>query len=595
MRFAIVNSSHNKFMHMKPVDVLLRHQFLKQFWTFMLIFFLIGLGVILEALLPFTYKMLIDNVLGKQPLILLHYSFSSPQALSVFVISVFFIINILMSLTDYAHLYTTRIVIQNDIYAFSRLVFLNLEAYDIGFFRKIDIGDYLYRLTSDVDSIGDLMVNLISIATSVLFLLISTIIMFLINVKLTLISFITLPFLLVSLIIFNKKALRTTKHSEFANSTLYTFMQQALKHLKNIQAYSQELLMSQEFNKKEKESLNAARKLEKVNYAYDLVVGVAIAIIYSTIFAYGVQDVFMGQLTIGFLVVFIYYLDNLTNPMISLANSIYDFKQAYTRISRLDEFFTTKSHLKDTGIITKIPHNNVKFNNVTLIGEENFVILNNISCDIPINKITIIAGISGSGKSSFISLIPRLIEKPTSGEILLGNIDITMYPLSVLRNNIAFVSQENELFNYSIQDIILFGKPDATYEEIKEASRLACADDFILQHPQGYKFKVGEGGNYLSGGQRQRLMLAQAFIKKADILIFDEPFSSLDQDTKKKVWNNIREFSKDKTTIIVSNVLDFISKADYLIILNNGNLEYQGEYGHLKNKEEFAKHLLDET
>lgn len=596
---------------MKQIYNILWDQFKHQFLRILIIFFLIVGTVIFDTISPVVYKLLIDNVFGGQPLVdvdnplfgpfinpiinALFLHFHTPYELGTFIIVAYFIIDILLSLIDYTHLYTTQVVIQKAVYDLSKAAFRNLESYNIGFFRKIDLGDYIYRLANDVHAIGDMLSYIITITTSTLFLIFTTVVMFTISTKLTIISFMTLPFLAVTLVIFNRRVSRATTRSELANSTLYSFMQQVLNQLKTVQAYSQEQTMSVEFNRTEKESLNAQRHLQKINFSYDLVIGLAMAIIYSTIFFYGMKAVFAHELTAGWLIFFTYLMDNLTNPMISLADSIFDYKQSHIRLARLSEFFDEKSHIENKGTIEQIPNNAINFQNVTLVGEENFIILDNVSCHIPKNKITIIAGISGSGKTSFISLIPRLLDKPTSGQILLGNIDISLYPVNVLREKIAFVAQENSLFNHTIRNIITFGKPNASYEEIQQAAQLACAEEFILRRPEGYSYRVGEGGNYLSGGQRQRLMLARAFVKDAEIQIFDEPFSNLDQDTKRRVWHNIKNNSKNKTTIIVSNILDFISQADYIILLTNGKLKYEGTYKDLQNKSELVKLLLEDV
>jgi subfamily B ATP-binding cassette protein MsbA len=601
----------------KQVNDIIREQFRTQIWKYAIIFFLICLTVGLELVTPFIYKILIDNVLGGKPLessfpvegiliqgkpleleipflkeILSH--FSTPESLGIFVVILFFATNIILSIINYIHSLIITVVIQKGIFEFSKTAFRNFESYSIGTFRRIDIGDYIYRLSYDVYALGDLLEDgIIPIITSSLFLIASTIIMYFMSAKLMLISFITIPFLVVTLYYFNKKVGRASKHSELSNSTVFSFMQQSISQLKIIQAYSQEQTMANDFNHKKQDSLKAQLRLLKVNFLYDLIVGLAIAITYTTIFSYGIKAVFAGEITTGLLIVFIYFLDNLTNPMISIADALYDIKQSRVRISRLSDFFDEKSHLQDTGTIMEMRDTSIEFEHVTLRGEEDFEILKDVSCKIPANKITIIAGISGSGKTSFISLIPRLIEKPTEGRVMLGKIDITQYSAKTLRENIAFVAQENSLFNHSIRNVISFGKQDATFEEIHKAAKLACADEFILEHPEGYNFKVGEGGNYLSGGQRQRLMIARAFIKDAPIMVLDEPFSNLDENTKKRVWENIKEYSKERTIVIVSNILDFISQADYIILINNGVLRYEGEYRDLRSKHNLANLLLE--
>jgi len=590
---------------MDIINKILYKEIIKQIWKLLFILCLAFLAVGLEAVIPWSYKLLIDNVLGQEPVDapgilarILKY-FQTPQALGVFVVLLFFVSNLLIGVIDYIRHNLTKKVITRVIYDFSISAFRNLESYSIGFFKGKEIGDYIYRLNYDVSAIGSLLEHaILPVVTSSLYILIATVIMFVISPKLSLISFLTVPFLAAIVFIFNKKIGRVTKHSETLNSTVFSFVQQTLTQLKVIQAYSQEQHMAEKFDRTLDQSLQTELQLNKVIFLLDLLIGIVIAVIYTTIFGYGINAVFSGEITTGLLIVFIFYLDNLTNPIIAIADAVSDFKESYVQVNRMSEFFKETSHINDSGKLTQIQDASIRFENITVNGKEEYPILDNISCTIPQGGIMIIAGLSGSGKSSLISLIMRLIENPSKGTMYLGNQKITDYSLKTLRENIAYVPQESTLFNDTIRNIIAFGKPDASFEEIEKAAKLACADEFIRKHPKGYDFRVGEEGNYLSGGQRQRLMLARAFLKNSKILIFDEPFSSLDEVTKHKVWDNIQEGSKGKTTIIVSNVLDVITTADSLIILNKGKITYSGKFTLLQitllqKRDELAKLILE--
>ncbi len=562
---------------------------------------LMFMNVGLEALAPWPFKFLIDNVLGdevldKHTLIGGFFAlFANQEYLGYFIVFVFFFINILLSFTEYFRSVSMKRVIKGIIYEFSKIAFSNMEKFDIGFFRKQEVGDYIYRLSYDVSALGDLIEEgILPIITSGLYLIITTIIMFTISIKLTLISLAALPFLAAGLYVVNKRIASASKRSEGWNSTVFSFIQEALTQLKIIQAFSQEEKESQNFNHTIRTSLKTDLHLYRLNFLLSLLVGVIIAVSYSSIIGIGINYYFNGELSTGLLIVFIFYLDNLTNPLLDIIYASTAIKEARVKIARMKDFFATQKHTHDTGTLTEITKPSIEFRNVTLYGEAGVKILNNVSFTIKPGELTVIVGVSGSGKTSLISLIPRLINEPNEGQILIGGHDIHEYALQTLRNAISLVPQENILFNETIHDIIAYGKSSASMEEIKHAARLAIADEFIEEHPHGYKFRVGEGGNYLSGGQRQRLMLARAFLKPAEIFIFDEPLSMLDIKTRSKIWHTILEVSQGKTTIIVTNVLDVITRADQVIFISKGKIIESGKHNDLLKKSNLY-HLMVTT
>lgn len=560
--------------------------------SLVLVLILMMVGVGLEAFAPWPFKFLIDNVLGdevinKKTLIgSLMARIPNQELLGYAVVFLFFLVSIATNVTEFFQNDFLRKVIRGIIFNFSKTAFAHMEGFDMGFFRNQDVGDYIYRLSYDVSALGQLIEEgILPIISSVLYLVFTTVIMFTISVKLTLISLLALPFLATGLYLFNKRIVRVTRRSEFSNSTVFTFVQQALSQLKIVQAFSQEKKESGGFNDRLKKSLTNELWLYHLNFLLSLLVGAIIAISYSLIIGLGIHYFFLGELSTGLLIVFIFYLDNLTQPLLSIIYASSAFKESYVRIERMSDFFSNRHQLHNTGSVNELFDTAIEFSHVTVDSSQGNHILHDISFTIPHASMTVLVGVSGSGKTSIISLIPRLLSEPNKGKIFIGKKNINDYDIKMLRNRITYVPQENALFNQSIFDIIAFGLPNATLQEVKHAAKLAFADEFIMDHPQGYNFRVGDGGNYLSGGQRQRLMIARAFMRRdAKILIFDEPLSSLDIQTRKKVWENIRNFSKGKTTVIVSNVLDVITGADQVLFINKGKLAEKGDHKMLLEK-----------
>jgi ABC-type multidrug transport system fused ATPase/permease subunit len=583
----------------KKVDKILYSEVRMYTWRLVSLIFFSLFIVVLDLLPPWSFKILIDNVLSAEPLALsgflsnFLYLFKSPESLGVFAVVVYFLSMFLSSLVGYINSVSIKVYIRNLISDFSKTAFKNVESLAIGYYNKQQIGDYIYKLSYDVSAFGELIEDgVLPLVTSSFYLLITVTVMFFISGTLTVLTLLSLPLLVTSLYYFNKQITYVTKRSEFYNSLAFSFIEEVLSHLKVIQAFSQEQNESNAFNKKIDMSLDADVTYYKLDYLLSLFVGIIIAVTYSVIMLYGIHAVFAGTLTTGLLIVFIFYLDNLTNPIISIVYAIAEIKKSHVKISHMKDFFDESRKTTHEGTVSLVDHGKITFRNVNMMSGD-VHILDNVSFDIEAGKRTVIFGMNGSGKSSIANLILRFSE-PTSGKILIDGTDIKNYNLDGLRENISFIPQEITLFNESVYYNIAFGNPIAKEKDVERAAKLSTADEFIKRNPKKYNFKVGEAGNFLSGGQRQRLMIARALMKdKAKILIFDETFSALDVKTRENVLHNIQDFSEQKTTILISNIFSVVSSADNVIVLNKGKVIYQGKAQHLSSELSLYKMILE--
>ena len=586
---------------MRTIDKILYQEAKSNILNFTLIIFLMLLLVGFDVIAPWPFKILIDNVLSANPIVpgdkfgFLFSAFQSRYLLGVFVVCIYFLSTFGLANVEYIKSIFTKRVIKNLTSQFSKNAFKNLQSIAIGFYKKQQIGDYIYRLSYDVSALGEFLEDgMIPLVTSLLYLLITMTIMVLIDVKLTLLSFIVLPFLAVTLYSFNTYVSRATKRSEFFNSAAFAFIEEALTHLKIIQAFSQEHREVRAFEEKINTSLKSDMTVFYGDFLITLLMGVLIAISYSVIILYGIQAVFAHTLTTGLLVVFIFYLDNLTQPILQIIYSVTALRQSYIKVVRMEDFFTAETHLTQTGTFKTIATPGITFHHVTLLGDEGIKILDNISFEIKPETRKVIFGVNGSGKTSILNLILRFIEKPDSGSIFIDGMAIQDYNVKALRDSISFIPQEITLFNDTIYHNIAFGDPHASSRDIKKAAKLSTAHEFIQKLPERYRFRVGEGGNFLSGGQKQRLMLARALVKKdAKILLFDETLSALDVKTRKEVIRNIYTFSEGKTTIIVSNIFSVITASDNVIVLNQGKVIYTGSSSRLTKEISLYKLIVE--
>ncbi len=565
-----------------------------------LIFVLIFLGVSLETIAPWSFKVLIDNVLGSEVLDrdtivggLLSF-LTSRESLGFFVVLIYFASTISSSLIEYFVGVLTKKLNRQVILNFAQKAFESLERLSIGFYKKQEIGDYIYRLSYDVASLGVLLEEgLLPLVNNALFVVVTLGIMFYINTQLTLLALCILPFFILTLGIFNHRIGSASQKSETSNSALFSFIQQVLSQLKIIQAFNREKKEAATFRIVEDTSLAQELNMYGLGFAMNLLIGVVIGVGYSIIIAYGMKLVFSEVISTGLLIVFILYLDNLTQPVLSFVTGLTAIRENYVKVSRMNDFFTTSFYAANLGTVRKLSSSDITFKGVSVLTDRGFKILKNVSFTIPQGKRTVVVGVNGSGKTSIISLLMRFLE-PTQGQILLGNEPLKNFELKALRDAISYVPQEIVLFDDSIKNNIAFSNQVVSMPIIRAAAKLAVAESFIAKLPDQYNFQVGEDGLNLSGGQRQRIMLARAFTKQAaKFVIMDEPLSALDVDTRTQVMQNINHFCEHKTTIIISNILEIVNQADYIIVVSYGKILHTGSPQSLLQQKKLTNLLLN--
>lgn len=560
---------------------------------------LIFLSVLFQAFTPWPFKLLIDNVLEKEQFApgsfeshLFAFA-SSPLSLGFIVVFLYVLSTIFSALTEYATNVTLKSMSRSLIFDFSKKAFNYVTESPISKFRRTDIGDYVYRLSYDTSAIGEFFENgVVPLIFNGLYLVVVASILIIINPTLAALSFIMVPVLAAFVLYFNKRIGRTTRMSEYSNSALFGFIQETLNQLKIVQAFNQEQHEGASFQKKQSRALHDEVQMNHIQVALTLAIGIIIALGYALVISDGIIEVTEGRMTVGLLVIFIFYLDNFTGPLLSVAQALSSMKESTTKITHLSDTFFEQPETCAVGESIPLHSSDIVFKNVHVFGDDNVHILKDISVVIPKNKVTVIVGTNGSGKTTFISLLLRFMEI-SQGSIIMDDRDIRSYSLASLRNSIAYIPQEVELFDDTVKANILFGNPAASLPEIQYAARLAHADSFIKHLPNQYDFQVGEGGSKLSGGQRQRVLLARALLKKdAPFMILDEPFSSLDIKTYQSVIHSFPRMIKNKTVIIVSNVLQIIQQADVVVVLNNGKIVKAGSGTRLLKESEIAKLLL---
>lgn len=293
-----------------------------------------------------------------------------------------------------------------------------------------------------------------------------------------------------------------------------------------------------------------------------------------------------GNMAIPDLITFLLYIANFTEPVKKLINFTEQFQNGYSGYTRFREIMDIQPDIADKADAKELTDvlGTVEFRDVSFRYEDaTEKVLDHVSLNVPAGSYVALVGSSGGGKTTLCSLIPRFYDV-TDGSVCIDGNDVRDVTLQSLRNNIGIVQQDVYLFAGTVMDNILYGRPDATREEVIEAAKNANAHEFIMSLPQGYETDIGQRGIKLSGGQKQRLSIARVFLKNPPILIFDEATSALDNESEKVVQDSLEKLAKNRTTFVIAHRLSTIKNAEKILVLTENGIEEEGTHEELLAK-----------
>jgi len=562
-------------------------------WKLVFIILVSLLGVGFEVAKPLPIKLVIDNVLGNQPVpgivhSVLGTDISKEQLLlvSIGLILVIVICSAVVSLVAFN--YTINLC-RRLVYNLSIDFFNKLQRLSLSFYSKSQVGDLLQRMSGDIYVIYFLVAQIIiPVFTSLVCLTAMFYIMANIDWLLALIAFIPVPVLGITIAFFSKPINDTTLEQYNTNGQLAGFVQQSLSSIRIIQAFGRESFMKQKVQKHALAFSNAFMIANRLQMTYNqfalLITGFASALLIGA----GAYRSLQGMLSIGDLFIFLGYITALYGPVNSLSTAIGTAITIGARGKRVFDIIDSEEVVEEKkDAIQLMAKGKVEFRNVTFgYNKENSgrTVLRNLNFKAEAGEIIAIVGPTGTGKTSLISLLSRFYD-PWQGEVLLDGINISNFQLHSLRENIALVLQEPFLFSMSVAENIAFGNPEASMDEIIEVAKAAQAHNFIMTLPEGYDTVISETGASLSGGEKQRIAIARAFLKKAPVLIMDEPTSAVDAITESKIFQALNIYSKGKTVFLISHRLSTLKHADQIITIKDGVIAEQGTHKSLLAKD----------
>ncbi|GLY11458.1 ABC transporter ATP-binding protein [Pseudobacillus badius] len=568
------------------MDAIKRYmQFVRPYWWQIIGTLLIGIikfGI--PLLIPILIKYVIDDIVGSGGMT----TAEKQHQLFLVLGSMLVLFVVLRPPVEYYRQYFAQWTGSKILYDIRDRLFSHIQKLSFRYYANTRAGEVISRVINDVEQTKNFVITgLMNVWLDGATILIAIIIMMTMDVKLTIVSLIVFPFYGLSVRYFFGNLRKLTRVRSQALAEVQSYLHERVQGMSVIKSFAIEEYEQTQFDAQNKNFLTKALDHTRWNAKAFAVVNTITDIAPLLVVGYAGYQVIHGQLTVGTMAAFIAYVDRLYNPLRRLVNSSTTMTQAIASMDRvfelLDEKYdiTDKENAKEVGEVK----GHIVFENVHFAydeGEEN--VLHDIQLDVKAGETVALVGMSGGGKSSLVSLIPRFYDV-TAGRILLDETDIRDFKVRSLRDHIGMVLQDNILFSESVKTNILLGKPDATEEEVIAAAKAANAHDFIMNLPEGYDTKVGERGVKLSGGQKQRVAIARVFLKNPPILILDEATSALDLESEHLIQEAMEELAKDRTTFIVAHRLSTITHADRIILIEHGRIVESGSHEELMQKE----------
>ena len=472
-------------------------------------------------------------------------------------------------------------------------LFIKIESMDTSYFDTHKTGALMSSITSHLRDVSEMSHHapediIIALAMTIgSFFILSRI-----NFKLTLLLFLLLLLLVIFSVFRRKKMLKAFKETRKSHEEMNSKIESSFNGIRLTKAYTNEDYEINNFDKINNDYVNSWKKayyqLGIFNSGAEFITG----IINIILLLVGGYLVYKSKLDSIDLMTFFLYLNFVLKPINRLIQSMQQIQNGFSGIERFYSIMTTNPHIKnkENPIILKEVKGYIKFDKVNFEYNEDSQILNNFSLEINPGKKIALVGKTGVGKTTISKLIPRFYDV-NSGNIYIDNYNIKDLDIYSLRKNIGHVQQDVYIFYGTILDNIKYGKIDATFEEVIEASKKANIYDFIMSLENNYDTIVGEKGVRLSGGQKQRISIARLFLKNPKIIILDEATSSLDNQTEELIQEAFDDLSKDKTTIIIAHRLSTIKNADEIIVLDEDGIKERGTHEELLNNKGYYYNL----
>lgn len=549
--------------------------FLKKYRVRMIVgLILVFITALLVLINPQISGMIVDEVIEGQ-----HY-----EKLGILLL-IMVGVTLVRSLLRFTFLMCFESSSQGLVYDMREEAYRKLMKEDFNFFNKNRTGDLMSRQTGDMDAVRHMVSHVIYFSfENILVFLMALVMIFSVNVKMALCMLIVLPFTLAVTLSQRRHIKPAFDRVRDCFSSLNAFAQETIAGNRVVKAFAKEDYELEKFDRENDgyrdAQLNAASIWMKYIPMFE-VLSQCLTIILMIMGGFMVID---GEMTIGNMVTVNGYLWMLNSPLRQAGWIINDLQRFLTAIEKIYKVYTTEPDIKQPEHVVEKRKlkGSVTFDHVNYYTNDDTV-LKDISFHVEPGQTVGIIGATGSGKSSLINLICRFYDV-NQGRVLVDDIDVRNLNLQTLRGNIGIAMQDVFLFSDTIEGNIAYGNPDCTFEQVQAAAKIANADEFIREMPEGYDTIIGERGVGLSGGQKQRISLARAILKDPSIIILDDTTSAIDMETESMIQNELKKISDERTVFIIAHRISSIIHADQILVLDNGRLVERGTHEQLLAK-----------
>lgn len=477
--------------------------------------------------------------------------------------------------------------LKNEIYA-------HYQTLPLSFYRRHNTGDLMARISEDVSKVRMYVgpsimygINLITLFILVISYMVS------VNAKLTFYVLLPLPVLSLSIYYVNNIIMKRSEALQAQLSSVSTFVQESFSGIRVVKAFVREREQLRHFINQSNDYRNKSLGLTLVDSLFYPFIVVLVGLSNILVVYIGGQEIMAGRLTPGNITEFILYVSMLTWPVMALGWTTSQTQRAAASQVRINEFLTTKTDIVSEKNTVRDIQGTIRFDNVSFVYPDTGIkAIKHFNLNVKAGETVAILGTTGSGKSTVASLLTRLYD-PTEGQILVDGVPLKEYNLQSLRSQTGYVPQDVFLFSDSIAQNVAFGTTGLPFSKIEQAAKDADLYANIVDFPEGFDTKVGERGITLSGGQKQRLSIARAIARDPKILILDDCLSAVDTQTENTILSNLQRIMQDRTSVIISHRVSSAKLADFIVVLNDGEIIEQGTHSELLERNGPYKELYD--
>ena len=466
----------------------------------------------------------------------------------------------------------------------------------VSFFTERRKGDLMSRMSNDVGEVeGNILGSLVELINAPFMLLSTLLTLFFLSPEMTLFSLLVLPVMGTMIALVGKSLKKNSMEAQNEMGTIFSIVDETLKSSKVIKIFNAEKIMGNRFSQSMQKWINSSISLGRKKELASPMSEFLGSITFLIIAWYGGKQIIVEQsISPADFLVFLGMFFQILPPAKSLSTSIGNVQKGEASLERVLDILDADVKIDEAVSPVDIStlENQIEFNNIGFYYDKDHTILKNFSLIIPKGKTVALVGQSGSGKTTIANLLARFYDV-SEGEILIDGTNIKNLKLKKYRQLLGMVTQESVLFNDSVYNNILMGKPDATKEEVIAAAKIANADSFITNLPEGYDSNIGDDGGKLSGGQKQRVSIARAVLKNPPIMILDEATSALDTESERFVQDALEKMMENRTSLVIAHRLSTIQKADWIVVMEKGDIVEQGTHHDLIAKRGMYHKLVE--